>query len=124
MSAWFQWAIVAFIVLSILWHIWKGGAANPEGTGSLGKKLNALAGQVSALSGRTATQVSELSNRIGHVETEVRDLKRDGATAKDIAQLKELIDERLQSQKNLSEATNRNVQRIYDIMLEKGLGKE
>lgn len=106
----FEAAIIAFITLSILFHVWKGGAANPEGTGSLGRKVNGL-----------VTDVSALSGRVQHVETDMKALKRDAATTKDIAQLQELIDERLRSQKELSEATNRNVQRIYDIMLEKGL---
>lgn len=106
----FEGAIIAFITLSILWHVWKGGAANPEGTGSLGRKVNGLTAEVSALSGR-----------VRHVETDMKTLKESAATTKDIAQLKELIDERLSSQKELSEATNRNVQRIYDIMLERGL---
>ena len=112
MSDWFQWAIVAFIVLSILFHVWKGGTANPESTGSLGRKVNGLTAEVFALSGR-----------VRHVEAGMKKLEQEAATSRDVEQLKELIDERLKSQKELSEATNRNVQRIYDIMLERGLGK-
>jgi hypothetical protein len=107
-----QWAIIAFIVIVLLYLVWRGGAANPESTGSLDRKVNVLSGQVSAL-----------STRVGHVETGMKKLQDDGASTKDITLLRELIDERLKSQKELSEATNRNVQRIYDIMLEKGLGK-
>jgi outer membrane murein-binding lipoprotein Lpp len=113
MNDWFQWTIVGFIVLSILFHVWKGGSANPVGTGSLGRRVAGLAAEVATLSGK-----------VRHVESDMKELKRDAATTKDIAQLQELIDERLRSQKELSEATNRNVQRIYDIMLEKGLGRQ
>lgn len=111
MSDWFQYVVIAFIILMITYHVFRSGAANPEGTGSIGRKVNGLASEVSAL-----------SSRVRHVETDMKALKQAAATTKDIAQLKELIDEKLTTQKELSEATNRNVQRIYDIMLEKGLG--
>lgn len=129
MSDIFQWAIVIFIVLSVLYHVWKGGRANPEGTGSLGRKVNGLSSQVSALSGRTAQQVSALSDRVGQVEVDVKDMKRDGATTADVSHLEKLLDSRLDTirtemagHKEMSEGTSRNVQRIYDLMLNKGLG--
>jgi hypothetical protein len=129
MSDLFQWAIVVFIILSILFHVWKGGAANPESTWSLGQKVNGLAGQVSALSGRTTIQVSELSGRLGDMETEMKDLKRDSATTEDVDKLEKLIDARMETvraeidgHRQLSQATNDSVRRIERIIIEKGLG--
>lgn len=126
----FEWAIVAFIVVSILWHVWKGGAANPESTRSLGGKVSAVASQVSALSGRTAQQVSTLSERVGRVESEVNDIRAEGATTRDVEKLEKLIDAKMDSvraevagHRELSQATNDSVRRIERIILEKGLRK-
>lgn len=114
----FEWAVVSFIVLSILFHVWRGGARNPESTGALGHKVSGLARSVSAIDGR-----------VGAVEKKIDKLESEGATAKDIANLERLLDEKLATvrgeiatHRELSQATNRNVQRIYDIMLERGLG--
>jgi hypothetical protein len=130
MSDLFQWAIVAFIVLSILYHVFRGGAANPESTGSLGGKVNGLSSQVSALSGRTAQQVSALSERVGQVEEKMKSLSEAAATTKDVEQLEKLVDERcntiraeIEGHKGLSQATNNSVQRIERMLIEKGLNK-
>jgi hypothetical protein len=77
MSDWFQWAIVAFIVLSILFHVWKGGATNPIGTGKLQHDVSNVRQQVTAL-----------GSRVGHVEDDMKELKREAATTKDIAHLR------------------------------------
>ena len=129
MSDWFQWTVIAFVILSITWHVFRTGAANPESTGKLGRKVNGLAAQVSALSGRTATQVSAMSERIGQVEAQMTELRQVSATSKDVQALEKLVDEKCNSlrseidgHKEISQQTNRNVQRIYDIMLNKGLG--
>lgn len=128
MSGWFQWLIIAFIVLSILFHVWKGGAANPESTGSLSRKVNGVAAQVSALSGRTAQQVSTLSERVGEVETGMKELQRDSATTRDLEKLEKLIDAKfdgvraeISGHRDLSQQTNDSVRRIERIILEKGM---
>jgi len=115
----FEGTIIAFITLSILWHVWKGGAANPESTGSLGRTVNSLSAKVTTMSGK-----------VENLETELDELKQKAATTTDIQHLEKSFGERIETvraeaagHKALSEATNRNVQRIYDIMLEKGLGK-
>ncbi len=97
----FEWAMIAFIVVSILWHVWKGGAANPEGTGSLGNKVAGL-----------STDLGKLSTRVRHVEHGMAELKEEAATAKDIVRLEQL-----------GERTWRSVERIERTLIEKGLGK-
>lgn len=116
---WLEAAIIAFIILSIGYVVWRGGAANPEGTRSLGEKVSGLASKVVALSGR-----------VGHVENEMKELKQEAATTKDIDRLEGMVDEKLKTvmaqmdgHRELSAATNRNVDRIVNILLEKGLGK-
>jgi hypothetical protein len=112
-----EWAIIGFIIVSIGYHVWRGGAANPESTGQLGRRLGGLASKVGAIEGR-----------VGHVEEKLAAIERDGATTKDIVNLEQLFDERMKTlaaqmegHQQLSAATNRNVQRIVDLMLEKGL---
>lgn len=113
-----EWAIIAFIVLSIVVHVWRGGAANPESTGALSRRV-----------GELTNKLSQVSTRVGQVEKGLSDLKDEAATTDDIGKLKEVIDEKfntvaatMEGQRALSETTGRNVQRIYDIMLAKGLG--
>lgn len=93
--------IIAVIVLGIGVAIWKGGSANPESTGTLGKQVNGL-----------STKVTTLSTRMGHVEQELDDLKAEAATTKDIARVEAL-----------AERTFRSVDRIERMLIEKGLGK-
>ncbi len=93
--------IIAVIILGIGVAIWKGGSANPESTGTLGKQVSGL-----------STKVSNLSTRVGHVEQELEELKSEAATAKDI--------ERVEA---LAERTFRSVDRIERMLIEKGLGK-
>lgn len=118
MSEPFQWAVIAFVILSILYHVWKGARANPQNTGEIGAQVNGLSNKVTGLSGR-----------VGHLESVFAKLEQEAATTEDVEQLKALlnekfntIDAKMTGQQELSRATNRNVQRIYDIMLDKGLG--
>lgn len=111
----FEGAIIAFIVLSILFHVWKGGSANPEGTGKLGVRVHGLANAVATLSGR-----------VGHVEEEMKELKQEAATTKDIARIEERIGTvraEMQGHQALSQATNDSVRRIERLLIERGLGK-
>ena len=105
---WFELAIIAFIALSIMWHVWKGGAANPVGTGSLGR-------QVAALSGR----VAGLGQRVGYLEKGVEDLKEEAASTKDVQRLEATIE----GHRELAERTFRSVDRIERALIEKGMGK-
>lgn len=119
MTDWFQWVIIAFVVLSILWHVWKGGAANPEGTASLGRKVNNLSGEVAKLGGR-----------VGHMELEMKEMKDESASTKDIDRIEQVIDGKIETvraemtgHRQLSDQTNRSVQRIEKMLIERGLGK-
>ena len=116
---WLEAIIIAFIVLGIGWTVWRGGQANPEGTGALGQKVSSLSGKVTAL-----------NTRVGHVEEELADLKSEAATVKDIDRIEQLIEERMKTVSaqidghvRMSAATNRSVARIEGLLIEKGLGK-
>jgi hypothetical protein len=113
MNDWYQWTIIAFVVLSILWHVWKGGASNPESTGSLGRKVSNLSGEVNKLGGR-----------VGHVEAEMKDLKQEAATTKDVLRIEERINTvraEIEGHRALSQATNESVRRIERVLIEKSL---
>lgn len=110
----FEWAMIAFIVLSILFHVWKGGASNPESTGALGEKVTGLSSRVTTLSGR-----------LGHVESELNELKEEAATTKDIERVEQTIETvraEMKGHHDLSQRTNHSVERIERYLIEKGLG--
>ena len=105
-NSWLEWAIIAFIVLTIGWCVWKGGAANPMGTGRISRKVGKLSGEVTTL-----------SMRVRHAEQELAELKESAATTKDIARL----EERMAGHLALSERTNKSIERIERFLIEKGL---
>lgn len=103
----FEMAIIAFITLSILFHVWKGGATNPVGTGKLQHDVSNVRQQVTAL-----------GSRVGHVEEDMKELKKEAATTKDIA----IVRVEIEGHRALSQATNDSVRRIERLLIEKGLG--
>ncbi|PTR11779.1 MULTISPECIES: hypothetical protein [unclassified Novosphingobium] len=116
---WIELAIIAFILAGIGLTFWKAGSANPESTGSLGKKVNAM-----------SSKVGTLSLRLGHLESEFAELKAEAATTQDVARIEQLINERINTMRveiaghrELAERTNRSVERIERLLIEKGLGR-
>lgn len=105
-NEWLEWAIIIFIVLAIAFVVWKGGAANPMGTGRLSRKVGHLTGEV-----------SNLGTRMKHVEQEVEELKEEAATTKDIARL----EEKIAGHHALLERTSKGVDRIERLFIEKGV---
>lgn len=103
-----DWAMIAFIVIVISAHALRTARANPENTGSLGKKVNRLDGDVRGL------RVS-----VDRVEAEVEDLKRTGATTKDIRLLEEVIKGHIE----VAKRTEMKIDRLEGLILTKGLGK-
>lgn len=79
---WLEAAIIAVILGGIAVAIFKGGAANPVGTASLGKKLSLLDGDVKALK----TQLTGVDDRVTEID-------RRGATNADIKRLEGRVDE-------------------------------
>lgn len=99
--SWFEGTIIVFIMLGIAAAIWRGGANNPVGTGSLGRDLSKLANRMSAVEARQV-----------HLEKSIEKFGADAASTKDIERLEEL-----------GERTFRMVDRIERVLIEKGLGK-
>lgn len=118
MSNWLQWAIIIFIVLAIAYLSFRRGTANPETTGALSR---AFAAQ--------SAEMGKLSSRLGRVEIDMEEVKRDGATTKDIDRIEMLLDERtaamraeIAGHKELAERTYRSVERIERFLIERGIG--
>jgi len=115
MSNWVEMATIAFIVIGIFTAIWRGGAANPEGTRTLSKGLGQLSGRV-----------GELDQRVGHVEEELDQLQATAATGKDIQRLEERIATvraEMQGHSELAKRTHASVKRIEDHLIDKGFGR-
>lgn len=111
----YELAIILFILLGIGWVVWKGGAANPEGTGTLGRRVNGISNKVSAL-----------STRIEHIESDIEEMKHGAATTKDIQRLEGLIETvraEMAGDRKMSDRTQHSLDRIERLILEKGLGK-
>lgn len=62
-------AIIAFIVVSIGYLMWRGGAANPVGTGGIDRRLRAV------------------SRKADEIERRVETIEREGASVADVARL-------------------------------------
>lgn len=73
-------AIIAFIVIGIGIAIWRGGAKNPIGTGSLDVKFGAI-----------STEVVAMKVTLAAVETRVAQVEAVAATTEDIKRLESQI---------------------------------
>lgn len=129
MSDQLQFAIIAAIIIGISIVIWKGGAANPEGTGKLAREVGAMKGELTGL-----------STRIGYVEVEMGELKDESVSSKDIEALRGSFDDRIESlrvsfddrintlraemsgHRDLAQRTFLSVDRIERFLIERGLG--
>jgi chromosome segregation ATPase len=80
MNSYLEWAIIALILAGIALAIWRGGAANPVSTGGLRLRLNALDGDMKAL-----------STKVGTVETRVAELDQRAATKGDIERIEKRL---------------------------------
>ncbi|KTE24446.1 MULTISPECIES: hypothetical protein [unclassified Sphingopyxis] len=103
MSDVLQLAIILFIILGIGVAVWRGGQANPEGTGRLGRRLGKVE---QALSGKATTEdVGEVQNEIASLNNKIARLEAEQAADRRVNQL-----------------TYEAVRRLEDYFLKKGTG--
>lgn len=121
-ESWLELAIIGFIIAGIAVTIFKGGAANPETTGSLGKQVREVKSNVRILTGKVdeiERQVVGLENSsaksfdLQRMEKDVGDLKRE------VGNLRESV----AAQHADIEHTRRQVDRLYDFIVERGMSK-
>lgn len=78
--SWVEIGIMLVIFAGIGVAIWKGGQANPEGTGKLGREVGGL-----------KTEVHGFGLRLGRVEEELDQLEKEAATKADIKRLERAV---------------------------------
>lgn len=118
--SWIEIAIMLFIIGAIGLVVWKGGQANPEGTGTLGKQIN-----------RLDKDVGGLGKRLGAVEKDLERLDRDAATKADIQRLERSvveadgkIDELIKlvaAQTSAADLRGRQLDMLYQTIVAKGM---
>ncbi len=117
---WFEAAIIVAIIAGIMLAVWKGGAANPEGTGSLGRKVSRLDGDVHKFGG----ELVEVSRRLAEVEknsAKVQDIKRlETAIGKSDDKIDELL-ERTAAISTASEHRGHQLDMVYQAIVQKGM---
>lgn len=121
-ESWLELAIIAFIMIGIGVAIFKGGAANPESTGSLGRQLRKVEGKVGGL----AVKVDEIERQVIGLEgstaktVDLRRMEHDvGELKHEVATLREAV----ASQHADIGHIRRQVDRLYDFIVERGMSK-
>ncbi|RIV82968.1 hypothetical protein D2V17_14290 [Aurantiacibacter xanthus] len=113
MSEWLQIAIIAFILLGIGVAIRRGGAANPVGTGELQREVASMRGQVTSIKNRV-TEIEHRSASKVDIERLEDQLKiHDTKVSK--------LGEAVASQQPMIQHTSRQVDRLYDAIVKKGM---
>ena len=69
MNDWLQLTIIAFIIGTIGWLVWKGGASNPVGTGKLQRDVTNVREQVTAIGTRLEGVEGNLKTEREKVDT-------------------------------------------------------
>ncbi len=122
--------IIIFIMLGIglvLWVTWRGGAANPVGTGGLDARQKAFDAELSGM----RSQIDQIEERVEKMEghyAKASDIKRIekrqeqldtklDAVIKDITAIREEAAER----GALAQATAKQLDMIYKVVVEKGM---
>lgn len=133
---WFDYLIIVFIIAGIAAALWKGGQANPVGTGSLGKDFAQLKNKVSAIDSKMSATDAKLSG----IENQVDDLERRSAKASDIERLERQmsafdrnqadqlarmaeLSEMLAATKVGGEERGKQLDRLYDFIVQRGMSK-
>lgn len=69
MSEFYQWALIAFILFGIGLAVWRGGQANPEGTGRLARRMSRV--EVELKGKATADDVTALATQVAELKSEM-----------------------------------------------------
>ncbi len=135
-ESWTELAIIAFIIVGIAYSVFRGGQANPETTGSLGGKLNSIQSELAGVK----TDVAGVKAELGRVDSRVTEIDRRGATIDDVRGIEKKLDELGKALSALDgevsatreaqaaqhsdiEHTRRQVDRLYDFIVERGMSK-
>lgn len=113
---WFEGLIILVILAGIAVAIFKGGAANPVGTGGLNTSLTKLDSDFKAL----GVKVGAVDTKLGEVETRVGELDARAATKGDIQRIETRFDvweRKLEQLDTRLDATDLELGKIQTITL-------
>lgn len=117
---WFEAAIIAVIIAGIAVAVWRGGQSNPEGTGSLGRKVTRLDGTVQSL----VAETQDIDRRVGEIErtaaktSDIKRLERQLAQHNsDLAAVREMV----AGMAKAAELRGAQLDRLYNFIVEKGM---
>lgn len=117
---WFEAAIIVAIIAGIMLAVWKGGAANPEGTGSLGRDVRRIDGDVGKLGGQVETFGSRLA-KLEESAAKVQDIKRlERAVGEADNKIGELIKQSA-AQATAAEHRGKQLDMLYQTIVMKGM---
>jgi septal ring factor EnvC (AmiA/AmiB activator) len=133
---WLELAGIIAILSAISVAVWKGGQANPVGTGSLDKEIAGLKTKVAAIDGKVGT----IDGKLGTMEKQVKHIERRAASVGDIERLERTL---MEQDRNIAELTARlsehgemlarvlesgeqrgkQMDRLYDFIVQRGMSK-
>lgn len=120
MSDWLQLAIIAFILLSIGYVVWRGGQANPENTGDLGKAISGVEARV----GSVDLRLSDLERDVQRLDEEAAskaDIRRMEKALKDLQSEVSQIGKDAASREATLDHVRTTVDRMLDVIVNKGM---
>ena len=126
-GSWLELAIISFIIIGIGAVIFRGGQANPETTGRLHKRLSGVEGEVKALTSRMGEMEKKYATSadIRRLEQLLKDAQSSRSEQGQIlSKQSDRIDrmaEDLAAQSESSRHTSRQVDRLYDHIVSKGM---
>lgn len=135
-ESWLELAIIVFIIGAIGFITFRSGAANPESTGSLNRKLTKLSTDL----GGVKSDVAAVKSEVNRIDTRVTEIDRRGATTDDIRGIERKLEEHgrclaqldsdlgstretVAAQHSDIEHIKRQVDRLYDFIVERGMSK-
>lgn len=119
-SSWLEIAIIALIGAGFVAVIWRGGAANPETTGRLARRI-----------GKLDEHVGQLDRNLGALDIEVRRIDSHAASKTDIRRLERAVEgvEKVVAEMGRDAASREatlghvksQVDRIVNVIVNKGM---
>lgn len=77
---WIEGAVILFIIGVMGFLTWRGGAANPVGTGGLDKRMTSLSAEIKAVD----SEVKGVVSKVGEIEDRLEDMEKISAKVADI----------------------------------------
>ncbi|MBI0530078.1 hypothetical protein [Sphingomonas sp. TX0522] len=115
----------AFLILAFFgWVIWRGGSANPVGTGQLQKQLQAIGVKVTGLEGKLGDCASV--EALEKLRGELQAMEERVASSGEVIALEGKINalgERMNGVAEMMKRTDAGVQRIEGYFLERGVNR-